>query len=104
MKTNTLFTSTEVVAIAVGETYTLRADEVMVNNVIYRKSDIEISLQNNDAGSAVEDVNIGINKRDGVRNLPSDKLPFTKWIIDGTAQITGLTETVEAIQAGIREV
>jgi len=103
MKTNTLFTSTQEVTIAVGETYTLRADEVMINNVIYRKADIEISLQNNDTGSAVEDVNIGINKRDGVRNLPADKVPFTKWTIDGVAQVIGLTETVEAIQVGIRE-
>jgi len=103
MKVNELLTSGQVVDIATGETYTLRTDEVMINAVIYRKADIEIFLKNNYAGATDTDVGIGIQKRDGIRNLPADGFIYTSWVIDTVAQVTGLEETVEAISAGIRE-
>ena len=100
---NTLLTSGQIITIAVGEVYTLKTDEVMINNTIYRKADIEISLQHNDTLAEATDVNIGIRKRDGVRNLPAENEPFNKWTIDTVLQETGLQETFDIIQAGIRE-
>jgi hypothetical protein len=55
---NTLFTSAQVITIAVGETYTLKADEVMINNSIYRKVDLEITMNRNGTLAVAEDVHL----------------------------------------------
>ena len=44
---NRLFSSGQVVPLATGQTYTLKDAEVMINGVVYRKSDIETTLQGN---------------------------------------------------------
>lgn len=98
---NILLTTGQVVTIAVGETYTLKIDEVMINEVIYRKTDLEISLQGNDPLALSEKVKIGVNKRDGVKNLPAIQRKTTEWTIDGVVQ-TVLATCIEAISVGIR--
>ena len=99
-KTNNLYNSGQVVTLATGQTYTLKSDEVFLNEVIYKKVDVEISLQNNSTTATPSDVLIGITKRDGIRNLPAKYVKFDDWYID-TVQQTTLTLCVANITAVI---
>ncbi len=99
-KANNLFNSGQVVTLATGQTYTLKSDEVFLNEVIYKKVDLEISLQNNSITATPADVLIGITKRDGRRNLPAHYVRFDDWFIDGVQQTT-LTLCVANITAVI---
>ncbi len=85
---NTLFSTAQVVTLATGQTYTLKSDEVMLNNQIYKKGDLEIAFYNNTATATPSDVKVGIQKRDGSRNLPADFSEFGEWEIDTVTQTT----------------
>ena len=98
---NTLFSSGQVIPLAVGETYTLKDNEVMVNGVIYRKIDLEITTSNNDANSDQADVKVGIVLRDGAKEKPADLETYDKWSIDGVTQ-TSLSNLVENINTAIQ--
>lgn len=99
---NTILSSGTVVTIAVGETYTIKVNEVMINGQIYRKSDIELTMSGNGVGVADTDVKIGIQKRDGVKNLPANLVIFSGWTID-TVVATVLATCVLNISDIIRE-
>jgi hypothetical protein len=98
---NTLFTSGQVVTIAVGETYTLKTDEVMINNSIYKKVDLEITMNTNDTLADATKVKLGVHKRDGRQNSPAEAKTFNNWTIDTVVQ-TVLATCIEGISAGIR--
>jgi len=97
---NTLYSSGQAVTLATGQTYTLKDNEVMINTVIYRKADIEITLENNGVISDSKDVKVGIRKRDGVSGMPAHYENYNKWYIDGTQQ-TILADCVENINTAI---
>jgi hypothetical protein len=97
---NTLHSSGQVITIAVGETYTLKDDEVMINNSIYRKIDLEIGTQGNYPTSLDTNVYLSIRKRTGRMNLPAVAVRYQEWEIDGVAQ-TSLADVVENISTAI---
>ena len=97
---NSIYSSIITVTVAVGETYTLKADEVMINNSIYRKSDIELAIQNKGGTSIDEVVLMGVKKRGGVKNLPAISVNYLEWLVDDVAQ-SSLGECVEKISTAI---
>jgi len=98
---NTLLTSGQVVTVAVGQTYTLKDNEVMINNVLCRKIDVEITLGENKNDSNQANVLVGIRKRDGNNNLPANLSTYDKWQIDGVTQ-TGISNCVNNINTAIQ--
>lgn len=101
--TNTLYSSSQVIQVASGENYTLKDDEVCINNFIYKKVDIEIITDDLLTNSLPNKVKIGITKRDGSRNIPATPIPFNKWQIDGVYQTT-LENCINNITAFIKPV
>lgn len=100
MVKNTLYNSGQVIDIAIGETYTLKSDEVMVNSVIYKKQDLIASVVNNSILSSVTTVLLGVRKRDGVKNLPVVSVKFNEWAIDDVTQ-TSVGDCFENIVAAL---
>ena len=98
---NTLFSSGQTITFAIGQDYTLKDNEVMINNNLYRKIDIETILAENDANSDQSDVLIGIRKRDGSKNLPADLAIYSDWTIDGVQQVS-LSTCVNNINTAIQ--
>ena len=97
---NKLFSSGELVTLATGQTYTVKDNEVFLNDSLYRKSDLEISLNGIGATSDQNNCNVGIRKRDGNKNLPAFLSDFNEWEIDGVAQ-TALEDCIENINTAI---
>lgn len=97
---NTLFSSAQVVTIATAETYTVKSDEVMINDQLYKKIDLEIIMYNNDDNISQEEVRVGIQLRDGAKTLPANLVHYGKWIIDTVTQ-TSLSALVENINTAI---
>ncbi len=97
---NTLFSTGQVVTLATGQTYTLKSDEVMLNEQIYKKLDLEIAINQNSSGATPSGVGVGIYKRDGVKNLPAGFSEFGEWEIDTVTQTT-LALCVENIQSAL---
>lgn len=98
---NTLFSSGQNVAIALGEAYTVKDDEVFINHHPYKKRDLEIQMTTNPTETDPLKVKVGIRLRDGVRSLPADMMNYEKWKIDGTTQ-TSLAELVENINTSLQ--
>ena len=97
---NTLFSTARVVTIATAETYTVKSDEVFINDQIYKKIDLEIIMYNNDENISQEEVRVGIQLRDGAKTLPADLVHYGKWEIDTVIQ-TSLSTLVENINTAI---
>lgn len=97
---NKLYSSGQTVTLATGQSYTLKDNEVMIKGVIYRKSDIEITLENNGVISSSDNVKVGIRKRDGVSGMPAHYVTYDKWYIDDVQQ-TSLANCVENINTAI---
>jgi len=97
---NTLYSSAQVIIIASGETYTLKEDEVYLNDQIYKKADLEIAMHGNDELAVDTDVMVGIDKRDGVKNFPADYTQYSNWTIDSVVQTT-LSLCIENINTAI---
>lgn len=99
---NTLFSTGQVVTVAVGQTYTLKDNEVMINGVLYRKIDLEIAMHDNDGSKPQEKVKVGVRLREGIGGrLPAEMFPFDKWTIDSTPQ-TSLSQLVENLNTAIK--
>lgn len=99
---NILFSTAQVIDLAVGETYTLKTDEVMINSQIYKKLSLEITMSDNSTTSTEENVAVGIRKREGGKSLPASLTSFSEWIIDGVVQ-TSLSQLVENINTAIQQ-
>ena len=97
---NTLFSTAQVVTIATAETYTVKSDEVFINDQIYKKIDLEIIMYNNDDNISQEEVRVGIQLRDGAKTLPANLVHYAKWEIDTVIQ-TSLSTLVENINTAI---
>ncbi len=97
---NTLSSTGQAVTLATANTYTIKSDEVMINEQLYKKGDLEIMMNNNGGSEDQEDVRVGIQKRDGNRNLPADMVHYGKWTIDTVVQ-TALGTLVENINTAI---
>lgn len=100
---NILQSSGQAIALAVGQNYTLKDDEVAINGEIYKKYDLEISLTNTASSNEDDFIGIGIKKRDGVLNLPADFSKFNEWEINNVAQ-TDLSDCVTSITSLIQYV
>lgn len=98
---NTLFSSGQVITVATGQNYTLKDNEVMANGALCRKVDLEITTSNNSANSNQDTVKVGIRRRDGLKNLPSNLESYDKWEIDGVQQ-TSLAQLVENLNTAIQ--
>lgn len=94
---NKIFSSGTVIPLAIGESYTLKDNEVFINNVIYRKEDLEITFKNSHIQNDSNFVRVGIRKRDGVNGLPANFSEFNEWEIDGTVSAS-LSDCLENIQ------
>jgi hypothetical protein len=102
---NKIYSSGQVIVIAVGETYTLKSDEVMINNSIYKKVDLEITLQQNYETSDSKTVGVAIKKRTGRINLPTVAIKYQEWEVDGVAQISlgGCVENIATVLESLSE-
>lgn len=98
---NTLFSSGQTITFAVGNDYTLKDNEVMINGNLYRKIDVEIAMTENSSGSDQSDVLIGIKKRDGRKDLPAELTIYSDWTIDGVQQVD-LSTCVDNINTAIQ--
>jgi len=98
---NTLFSSGQNVQIAVGQSYLSKDFEVMINNTIYRKSDLEITINNHDSNSEPIDVKVGIRLRKGAMSLPASMKNYTKWQVNSITQ-TSISALVENINTSIK--
>lgn len=101
MTKSKLFSSGQSIALATGENYTLKDDEVWINHHIYKRCDLEITLKNMHEANNPEFVGVGIRKRDGVLGLPADFWRFDQWEVDGTQQ-TSLADCVNNITTAIQ--
>lgn len=97
---NNLIESGEVITLAVGQTYTLKDNEVFINNSIYLKKDLKVSLAGNSENNNSNSVSIGIKKREGLLNLPADLVRFNEWAVNGVQQ-NSLANALENIQSAI---
>jgi len=93
---NRIFCSGQTIDLATGETYTLKTDEVFINENIYKKKDLEITTQNIFADNNPEMVKVGIRKRDGIMNLPATFVKFNEWEHNGNV-FASLSDCVENI-------
>lgn len=97
---NRIFSTGQVITLATGQTYTLKDDEVLINNTILKKRDLEISLFNIGSSSDQNKVSVGIRKRDGLRALPAHEVRYDEWQIDGVTP-ANLGACIEAINTAI---
>lgn len=93
---NYLISSGNTVTLAVGQTYTVKDNEVYINEQLYRKSDLEIVMSDNYETAESTDVKVGIRLRDGIKNLPASMVNYANWTIDTVVQ-TALGTLVENI-------
>ena len=97
---NKIYSSAQVVTLATAQTYTLKADEVFINDSIYKKTDIALEVSNNGELTEPLNVGVGIKKRDGVRNIPADLSNYSEWTIDDVVQTT-LTDCLSGLNVAI---
>lgn len=83
---NTLFSSGQVVTLAIGQTYTVKDNEVFLNRTLYRKCDLEIALSNVYPTNQAGFIGVGVKKRNTLSNLPADLVHFEEWQVDGVTQ------------------
>jgi len=101
MDYNILITSGESIIVAVGETYTIKDNELFLNNSLYKKKDLEIAIAGSEATNPQTAVTVGIKKRDPLGNLPADLKKYTEWKINGTVP-TSLGQLVENINTSFQ--
>ena len=98
---NTLYSSGQTVNLSATDTYTLKDNEVMINDVIVRKADIEIEL--GQTGNITQDqVKVGIRLRKSRKTISAFLTEYFNWYIDGTQQ-TSLADCVNNINTAINE-
>ena len=101
MATNKLYASGQNINIAIGESYTILDYEVSINDVLCKKSDVEICIEGLNSNENQDNVFVGIRKRDGVKGFPASPLKYTDWEINGSAP-TSLADLVEQINTIIQ--
>jgi len=93
---NKIFSSGQVVTIATGQDYTLKDDEVYINNHTYKKRDLEIKLDTPTELRTQEQVKIGVRLRGGMKSLPADFGLYNEWEVDNAVP-TSLADAIELI-------
>lgn len=96
MVKNKIFSSGQVITVAQGQDYTLKDDEVYINNHTYKKRDLEIKLDTPTADLTQDNVRIGVRLRDGMKTLPADFALYKEWEVDGVV-MTSLAQAIELI-------
>ena len=97
---NELYSSGQTINISATDTYTLKDNEVMINDVIVRKADIEIKL--GQTGDITQDkVKVGIRLRKARKTISAHFTEYYNWYIDGTQQ-TSLADCVNNINTAIK--
>jgi len=90
-----LLGSGQILKLSTTDTYTLKDNEVAVNDVIYRKDDLEVTLsQTGDIDE--KEVKVGIRLRKARKNIGAYFDTYDKWFINGVQQ-TSLQSCVENI-------
>lgn len=97
---NRLLSSGETFDLAIGQSYTLKDDEVLLNFHIYKKSDLELHMENVNPAFTQDKIRVGIRLRDGLRHQPSPQSRFDEWEIDGSTPAS-LADCYEEIQTAI---
>lgn len=98
---NTLISSTNNLDVSATDQYTLKDNEVAINGTIYKKEDIEISINGNGETINQEKVKVGIHQRDDSFSMCANPEVFNKWQINGV-QSTSLGQLVESINSLIK--
>ncbi len=96
---NALFSSGQVVTIATAETYTVKSDEVFLNDQLYKKVDLEIIMYNNDDNiiSTTSGLLVIGKTYNVVATLGGDSFANVGWVTDGVDFVaTGTTPTTWA--------
>ena len=97
---NKLYSSGEEITLSIGHTYILKDDEVLINDAIYKKIDVEIAMNGNSSSAEQINVLLGVNKRDGILNIPAVEVNYLEWLVDNTIQ-TSLGECIENIAVAL---
>lgn len=94
---NILYTSGQSISISDSETYTLKDNEVYVNNMIHKKEDLAVSFMGLCDNMDSEKVKVGIRIRLGNLTEPASPLTYSDWEIDGVEQ-TSLIGLVSSLK------